>query len=181
MPGKFTSDAIEGRFGWYRQANGGNFFMSLKQLVQVEKKIRCLSLLQQKALERASRLALHDHLPMEKENCAAAAECLWLQDYLENINLEENSESDFSVIYFVSGYIARSVSRRRKCESCKQLLITNDECPPLHSFADNENLRKLLELIDRGGLAEPTEYCFVICCLATRTYEKIISCEVTKK
>ena len=51
-------------------------------------------------------------------------------------------------------------------------------CIPLLTM---KNLRKLLELIDRGGLAEPTEYCFVICCLATRTYEKIISCEVTKK
>ena len=26
LTGKFMSDPIEGRFGWYRQANGGNFF-----------------------------------------------------------------------------------------------------------------------------------------------------------
>ena len=30
LPGKFMSDSIEGRFGWYRQMNGGNFFMSSK-------------------------------------------------------------------------------------------------------------------------------------------------------
>ena len=94
------------------------FFYVTETASTSRKKIWRLSLLQQKALE-ASRLALHDHLPMEEQNSAAAAECLWLQDYLENIDLE-NLESDFSVIYFVSGYIAQSVSRRRKCESCKQ-------------------------------------------------------------
>ena len=37
LPGKFTSDLIEGRFGWYHQANGGNFFMSIKQLLESKK------------------------------------------------------------------------------------------------------------------------------------------------
>ena len=36
--GKYVSDPIEGRFGWYRQANGGNFFISIKQLLLAEKK-----------------------------------------------------------------------------------------------------------------------------------------------
>ena len=53
--GKYMSDPIEGRFGWYRQANGGNFFMSIKQLLSTEKN-SCLNLLQQKALVAASRL-----------------------------------------------------------------------------------------------------------------------------
>ena len=26
LPGKFLSDPIEGRFGWYRQVHGGNFY-----------------------------------------------------------------------------------------------------------------------------------------------------------
>ena len=38
LPRKYMSDPIEGRFGWYRQANGGNFFMSIKQLLLAEKK-----------------------------------------------------------------------------------------------------------------------------------------------
>ena len=38
LPGKFTSDPIERRFGWYRQVNGGNFYMSILQLFQAEKK-----------------------------------------------------------------------------------------------------------------------------------------------
>ena len=38
LPGKFTSDPIEGRYGRYRQANSGNFFMSIKQLLESENK-----------------------------------------------------------------------------------------------------------------------------------------------
>ena len=37
LPGKLMSDSIKGRFGWYRQANGGNFF-TIKQLFLAEKK-----------------------------------------------------------------------------------------------------------------------------------------------
>ena len=38
LPGKYMSDPIEARFAWYRQANGGNFFMSIKQPLLAEKK-----------------------------------------------------------------------------------------------------------------------------------------------
>ena len=43
---KFLSNPIEGRFGWYRQMNGGNFFMSISHLLVSEKKIRIISKLQ---------------------------------------------------------------------------------------------------------------------------------------
>ena len=180
LPGKFTSDAIEGRFGWYRQANGGNFFMSLKQLVQVEKKIRCISLLQQQSLQGASRLVLKDHLPVDNEE-HVFADHTWLHPILSDINLADATESDTAVTYFVSGYIARSISRRRKCSSCKSLLIKNDDSPQIQSFAQNTETCSLLEVADRGGLAEPTDYCFTVCCLATNAYELIISNDTLKK
>ena len=37
LHGKFMSDLTECRFGWYRQVNEGNYFMSLKQLLEAEK------------------------------------------------------------------------------------------------------------------------------------------------
>ena len=42
LPGKFTSNPIEGRFGCYRQVNGGKYFMSVKQLLEAEKKFHVL-------------------------------------------------------------------------------------------------------------------------------------------
>ena len=38
LPGKLLSDPIEGRFGWYRQVNRGNFYISVRQLLLAKKK-----------------------------------------------------------------------------------------------------------------------------------------------
>lgn len=179
LPGKFTSDPIEGRFGWYRQANGGNFFMSLKQLLQVEKKIRCLSLLQQRVLQGASQLFLESSLPTIDDN-ATSQDILWLEEYVCTVNLDELSQSDCSVILFVGGYIARSISRRRKCASCKSLLVKCHDSPPIQDYIADEKLH-LIEIADRGGLSVPTEYCFVVCSLAVQVYESIMSDEVIRK
>ena len=56
LTGKLTSDPTEGRFEWYRQVNGGNYFMYVKQLIQAKKKIRVLNLLQQNLLKSGSKL-----------------------------------------------------------------------------------------------------------------------------
>ena len=58
LPGKLMSDPIEGHFGWYRQVHGGNFFMSVKQLLWL-KKICCLSSLQEQVLKSAFGLFQH--------------------------------------------------------------------------------------------------------------------------
>ena len=43
--GKAQSDNLEERFGWYRMKCGGNFLVSIKDVVVTEQKIKCLSLL----------------------------------------------------------------------------------------------------------------------------------------
>ena len=62
LPGKFTPHPIEGRFGWYCQANDENFYMSIKQLIEAEKKIRTLSLYQWQGIQRASSLNAQSHV-----------------------------------------------------------------------------------------------------------------------
>ena len=64
LTGKLTSDPTEGCFGWYRQVNGGDYFMCVKQLIQAEKKIRVLNLLQQNALKSGSKLLAFDEIPL---------------------------------------------------------------------------------------------------------------------
>ncbi|MCP4486154.1 MAG: hypothetical protein GY820_02375 [Gammaproteobacteria bacterium] len=56
--GKFQSDPLESRFGWYRQLNGGNYYLSCQQLFENERKIRAISLL------KFSKLSL-DEMPGE--------------------------------------------------------------------------------------------------------------------
>ena len=43
--GHLQSDAIESRFGWLRQLSGANYFISMTQVLDSDKKIRALSLL----------------------------------------------------------------------------------------------------------------------------------------
>ena len=78
LPRKFMSDPIEARFGWFRQMNGGNFFMPVKQLLLAEKKIRMPSLLQQKALASACRLS-NKEFPVESD-----AQILWIASGLQS-------------------------------------------------------------------------------------------------
>jgi len=49
--GKWTSDCIEGRFGWYRQLNGANFYVSVHQIMESEKKIRTLTVIKSGVFE----------------------------------------------------------------------------------------------------------------------------------
>ena len=38
--GQIQSDPIEKRFGWYRQLSGGNYYISVRQILESEKSIR---------------------------------------------------------------------------------------------------------------------------------------------
>ena len=56
---------------------------------------------------------------------------------------------DANIISFVSGYIGRSISRRRKCSACKKLLVGNEPCNI--DFIPDENKQLFLQ-VDRSGL-----------------------------
>ena len=78
------SDPIEARFGWYRQASGGTFFMSLRQLMLTEKKIRILTLLQQRILFQAARF-FSDSMSVETSHSDHyAAELIIFDEFLEH-------------------------------------------------------------------------------------------------
>ncbi len=42
---RFQSDPLEKRFSWYRQLSGGNYFLSVRQVFENEKKIEVKALL----------------------------------------------------------------------------------------------------------------------------------------
>ena len=43
--GMISSDPIERRFGWYRQLSGANYYFSVRQFLESEKKIRIQTLI----------------------------------------------------------------------------------------------------------------------------------------
>ena len=181
LTGKFTSDPIEARFGWYRQVNAGNFFMSLKQLLEAEKKIRWLSLLQQYGVLAASKLRVNDDEPLVTTTSrgTSSSEISWLVNFFSGLLLDDLSENDANIIFYVSGYIARSIYRRRRCSSCKVLLVKSDNPPPL-PFCDFEEHSKLFKMANQGGMAQPTEFCFVVTTLAVQYYYSLLLNDVEK-
>ncbi len=49
--GNVQSDALEARFGWFRQLCGANYYISLKQILESERKIRTLSLVKMPGID----------------------------------------------------------------------------------------------------------------------------------
>ena len=153
--------------------------MSINQLFQAEKKIRCLSLIEKNVIFRASNLDMHDDLMAIIEDESQCLNVSWLSEVLDDANLDNLSKSDPCVTYYVSGYIARSVSRRRKCTSCKQLLVKSDEDLAINDVS-NESPNELIDMANRGGLSTPTEYCFAVCSFAMKLYSDISANETVK-
>ena len=182
LPGKFCSDLIEGRFGWYRQVNGENFFVSINQLFQAEKKIKCLSLIEKEIMFRANTLVSQPNSIQSEvgDDHGQTRNDLWLFEFFGNTDFDQFSESDACVAYNVSGYIGRSISHRRKCGLCKELLTMKDN----HSSLEEQvmaNPTVLLLMANRGGLAVPRQYCFVMCSFAMQLYSEMSEDEQIRK
>ena len=172
------SDPLEEPFGWYRQTNGGNFFVSVKQLLHSEKKIRYSSLLQQNALlKTVQHFEFDNDIPTDDQN----EDCIWLEEILFDVTLNDISQSDAAICYYVSGYIARRIGNQRKCSSCKELLISSYSSSDV---ADNlpEEHEKQFEMANRGGLSEASTFCFVVTIVAMQYFTAVASnCEDLKK
>ena len=158
--------------------------MSIKQLLEAEKKIRCLSLLQKEILKNISTFDKSNELDLLAEALLQDEEQMYLKDIFANISLDDMPEADANVAFFVSGYIARSIARRRKCSCCCKLLIKNIDSikEPLEISGEIcGNYKELFEMANRGGLTEPTEVCFTITALAVQCYTRVASDETQFK
>ena len=162
MLGYFQSDCIEGRFGRYRMLGGANFYISVTQVLQGEQKLRVLGLLKDR-VDFKSMLTEQDSdrdaavSPITGENSPL---CGMLTPVA--LDIESMDVADKNVVYYVAGYIGRSISRHRKCDYCKNLLVLSND----HDDHDiNVDKEELLLMASRGGLSSPTEINFSICCI----------------
>ena len=111
-------------------------------------------------MQGAGRLRLDDSSPTS-EQTNVVADTSDLQRDLFDLNVHDLQQTDCCIGYLICGYIALSVSRRRKCDSCKLSLIKNNDLDLLEKYIDNENM-DLLKLAGRRGSAVPTDYCFSV-------------------
>ena len=132
LPGKIQSDRVEGEFGIYRQNSGGNYFISVDQVIS------SLSL---------ERIKLFNKLDIAREenrrgNCCAMDKSTSVDDlFILDECFEDTSNLtciEKSSLYYICGYITK-----------KQLMQSSVES------ADAIPESEFTQLVSRGKLSHP--------------------------
>ena len=170
LPGKLSSDPIEARFGAYRRLSGSNFYISCKQLFEAEKKLRTMNFIRSEI--PISKLNLTVDSFTNGENSLPSDTDLELFNIpVTEIDTDELEEGESATLYYVAGYVGRSISRRNKCDDCKKTLISDVPVIP-------EERTQILDDTNHGGLCAPSELCHAICLLAFLCFKR---CQRTEK
>uniref|UniRef100_A0A1I8G8N8 THAP-type domain-containing protein n=1 Tax=Macrostomum lignano TaxID=282301 RepID=A0A1I8G8N8_9PLAT len=173
LMGKIQSDNIEARFGWIRQLSGGNYFISMRQLTDSDKKIKAISLLKYSGLTvKDIDCALQQTSRLDQGQLKLAEEIH--SELLYNFTPEK---SDLVIIYYVCGFCARSLVRTKKCESCRETLVC-DTPSAVFDFEEPQQVKDasdFLAEVDRGGLLWPQEHLFQLGIMCWRTFMEVKS------
>lgn len=163
LPGKFQTDPLEARFGQYRQLAGGQYHISVRQIFEIEKKIRILSTIELPISDGRKIVVndfVEDEIIMDHDYCATASS----QTFTGELNVTQSDLdstcSDVSILTYIGGYCCHSLMKKLNCECCAEFLLLND----INLRCDHHNL---IDSLDRGGLKYPTE---VAVNLVTYTY-----------
>ena len=175
--GQLQSDAIESRFGWFRQLSGANYYISMRQVLESDTKIRALSLLK---FSKISLCEIDDAILSSepRQENSASGEDITADAITARLQLQKYpSASDANVIFYVAGYLGRSVVRSTKCEHCKEVLISADgDLDPLKLDEElNYEASTFFNSINRGGLSKPSDFTFMLTVHCWRVFEEIKS------
>jgi len=174
--GYLQSDPIESRFGWLRQLSGANYYISTKQALDSDRKIRAVSLL------KFSNISLNDiDNAIQSSNSDTQTYSTNYDSVADQLNDKLSfsyfpSASELNIIYYVSGYIARSVCRKTRCDHCSEALSNSDDLPAM-DFNDvmPYAARTFFDSVNRGGLKTPTEFVFTLTVHCWRVYEEMLA------
>ena len=140
---RFQSDALERRFSRYRQMNGGNFLVSLREVQSSEKILLLCSMVKEginfweddsgvyKEMDQDSLMNFH----------------VDISEMANEITSAELSSDSQQVSANVAGYIARQLQERIDCSECASKVEAKD-----HSTIHNS----YINLLSRGGLKHPS-------------------------
>ena len=87
---------------------------------------------------------------------------------------------DANIIFFVRGYIDRSISRRRKCSVYRELLVDGNKFCNIDDSIPVENKQLFLQ-VEKGGVYAPTEFTYAVTALSVRFYTAIYTNTTVKR
>ena len=152
MTSRLQSDPIERRFLQYRQMSGGRFLLSLREVTNSERIIRCLV--------KADINFWKEDLGSDKPSLDFSALLALLSEHGIEIAESTLDSSSEEVSTTIAGYIAKKLAKRSNCDSCKSLLIASSM-----DLAENHYLNPLSRgglIVPSAKLAEYTSHCFAI-------------------
>ena len=187
--GNISSDFLEGRFGWWRQLCGGNYYNAVVQFLQAEKTIRLRSLVNMGYDMNEIKSIFSDVKAskslIQKEDIESFVNELAGFQFTDDSQL---SHADKNLIYYLAGYIAHSLAKQ-ECDDCNNIL-TPGKVPLPVSFEDVEgeveesDLRakeEFINAISRGGLTKPSDYLYIASVHASSLCNYIFKNENLKK
>lgn len=171
--GKFQTDSLEGRFGQYRQMSGGNYHVSVAQILQSEKKIKVVNLLTLKSA-RCGQFQISDLFSDVNEIDFSNTNDEFINKTFEDIDkhtdVVEVTKNDFMALMYIGGYIVNSLTSKIACHSCLMSLMSDKdvEISTDQNMFYNKNL-------DRGGLKVPTQYLMDVLVSEYKLFQVLIS------
>ena len=174
--GLISSDPLEKRFGWYRQLGGANYFLSVVQFLEAEKKIRLQSLVKfgDLTFKEASELLkpVDSSEDIEKE-------AKKLLELLGDFEIEFRINDEEGILFYIAGFLACSEIKTLSCESCTDLMAKSKNAPNIDfEGADfdvelGDRKAEFLDQINRGGLCTPTDMMYILALCARALRKKI--------
>ena len=144
---KFQTDCVEARFGQYRQLCGRKYDVSLRQIFEVRKKIRIMSVLKLSLNNKCFVLESFKFDWSEFECCSKFDDVDIGPVTADNL---KKANDYLPVITYIAGYCVYSVTKKLKCDKCREVLISPG--------GNVENLSNtLIASVSRGGLLYPSE------------------------
>ena len=117
LTGNVNSDFIERRFGQYRQMSGGNYYISTKNAFDRERKVKILSLLEDPGFNiKETEFHSLSNLDICEEE---------IHFFLNDCCDISPDCQDQAIIFYVAGYIAQSLLKKKNCESYRTQTVFN--------------------------------------------------------
>eukprot|EP00095_Tigriopus_kingsejongensis_P005432 snap_masked-scaffold1978_size23474-processed-gene-0.2 protein:Tk05432 transcript:snap_masked-scaffold1978_size23474-processed-gene-0.2-mRNA-1 annotation:"GM16961" len=121
--------------------SGCNYYVSVRQMLESEKKVNFKSLVQfsKDSLSEAKELLSFN--ASNQDEVKKGAEALLASFDGCDLKLSEPVEGDAGAMFYVAGYVARKLLRKTDCKSCHRLFAKSEEAPRIEF---GEGIRKTL-------------------------------------
>lgn len=151
LPGKFTTEKLEKRFGIYRLLCGCNYNVSYDDVINAEKKIRLKHIFKKSGSSFSfAEIQKKFENPCETQQVYSFDDSsIDVSKFIDVLNTDylADSEVDESVKIYISGYASHTISRKLNCEFCKSVIVEDKGLSIGNEYFDN---------LQRGGLSVPT-------------------------